>query len=479
MFDADVLHLEPAELNNIVDTGVMAAVQALPAALSRMAHDVLGLEIKEIQDILPTRKLMIDLPFQVTAAKCLDDVKATQGVYLAMGGPEWEGPDSHTWKDNLDQVYTVTQAMKECYRTDLALMPILVKMGRRGIALRRDRVEAHLEGINKTLHHFEDTFADIGFKGSSPAQVGVVLAERGTVLPLTKTKRQLNTSEEILSQISDPLAAMVLEYRGLAKLKSTYLVPWSKANRAESHYRLDLATARLASFDRNMQNIPPEIRDVFEPDSSCWTAADADQIEMRVLAFISKDPVMMDAYAKGSDIHTETQLTLWPGSDPKDRAVRRHSKTWNFAKVYLGSISTLAAKTGTSLDVCRQHSAVWEAKYAVAWAWLQNQRLLSHRQTYVESLFGRKIRLPYDQLGITISHLEKCAANYPIQNGAIEIVKRGMVRLERTGGYDFATQVHDEILIDGNVEIPADLGNVVDGLPVPYEVARGSDWTKA
>lgn len=479
MFDSDVLGFGPGELLNIADTSIMAAIQGMPASLSRLTFEVLGRVIDEIQDVLPARKLMIDLPFPVTAKKCLDDVRSTHDNYLAMKGPDWESPDPHTWQDHLYRSYTVTQAMKDCYQVDLAMMPILVRMGKRGIALRPERVREHLRELDEGIHRFEDVFADEGFKASSPQQVGYVLAARGSVLPLTDSKRQLKTDEETLSELDDPLAAMILEYRGLTKLKSTYLVPWSQVDRATSHYRLDLATARLASFDRNLQNIPLEIRDIFEPDSGIWTVADANQIEMRVLAFTTKDPVMMNAYASGSDIHTETQMTLWPDSDPNDKAARRHSKIWNFAKVYLGEDKTLAKKTGSPLLVCRQHSATWEAKYSVAWGWLQSQAAMADYATSVPSMFGRKLRLPFDQLGVKVGHIRRCAANYPIQNGAIEVIKRAMLRLDRMGGCDFATQVHDEILNDGDVDIPSDLGNVVDGMPVPFEVIRGPNWEKA
>jgi len=367
--------------------------------------------------------------------------------------------------------------MKDCYQVDISLMRMLLKMGRRGIALRPERVRDWLKKLTSEIQFYEGQFAGMGFSPSSPQQVGYALAERGTVLPLTKSRRQLATNKELLEQVTDPLAAMILKYRAVSKLKSTYIEPWSKLDRALSHYRLDLATARLASYDRNMQNIPEEIREIFQPDSGTWTAADADQIEMRVAAYITQDPDMLAAYARGSDAHTETQMTLWPCSDPRDSAARKRAKTWNFARLYRGKAATLSAKTGVPLRQTIEYMQIWDQKYPKTAKWLADQVESAMHIEATPSIFGRMLRLP-DGLTSTVEHIQKCNCNYPIQNGAIEVVKRGMLRLDRAGGYDLATQVHDEMLFDGDVEIPDDLGDVIDGLRIPYTVVRGPDWAK-
>lgn len=476
MFDAEALGLDPEHLYNIADTSMMAQMQGMPAALQTIAYDACGLLIKIISDILPERKTMLDVPFPVTAAKCLDDVMATQALYKTMDGPSWHSPDSHTWKSYLWGHKTVTRGMKDCYRTDVALMPMLRRMGERGLKLRPERVKAHDERLLGELRWLENIFADMGFNPGSGQQVGYILAARGSILPLTKSHKQLQTHKDLLTELSDPLAGLILQWRGLAKQHSTYVEPCLNAARMYSHYRIDLATGRLASFDRNQQNLPHEIRDMFEADTGVWTAADASQIEMRVLAFISQDPAMLAAYESAGDIHADTQAALWPGTDLADTEIRARAKHWNFAKIYLAGLKTLSVKFGVPMEACRRLDGAWERRYPVAWAWLQHQAEMAEHVDAVPSIFGRLLRLPHDLPGARPDHVRKCAANYPVQNGAIEVIKRAMLRLERAGGYDFAVQVHDEIVFDGDVDIPGDLGDIVPGMPVPFSVSRGPDW---
>lgn len=479
MFDTDSLGLGVEHLINIGDTSIMAAVQGRAAALKRLTWEVLGRVIDEISDILPSRATMLEVPFPVVAAKCLDDIRSTHDTYVNMGGGKWQMPDGHLWKDHLDQVHVVTVGMKDCYRVDLALIPLLIKMSRRGIKLRQDKLLEWKKKLGDALRVFDDQFDNLGFNPASPKQVGYILGSRGNVLPLTKSGKQLKTDKTLLEELDDPLAKMILERRAVAKLKSTYIDPWEGEDRAYSHYRLDLATARLASFDRNMQNFPWEVRNIFEPDTGIWTVADANQIEMRVFAYITQDPAMLAAYARGSDVHWETQHTLWPDSDPKDKEARRRAKTWNFARIFLAGAKTLSAKTGASLVQVQEHMLVWDQRYPKARDWLQTQAGLSDQLDYVPSIFERLIRLPWDQPGVSREHLRKCAVNYPVQNGAVEIIKRAMLRLYKMGGYDFAAQVHDEFLLDGRVDIPEDLGNVIPELSVPFEVVVGTDWAKS
>src|SRR3990172_6118105 len=234
-------------------------------------------DIDAISDILPERKTMLDLPLEVVANKCMRDCLATIRLYYKQGGPEWWGPDGHAWSyepsyfggwDPLEpDSYHVSPQMKDCYQVDMRLIPLLMRMSRRGIALRPDRVESWYRRVRKQVQVYEEICEKEGFEPSKNQQVGYVLASRGNFLPFTKSGKQLKTDNEVLENLNYPLAVVVLQYRKYSKLKGTYLEPWLDEERAYTNFRLDLSTARLSSFDRNMQNIPVPIRDVFEPDS--------------------------------------------------------------------------------------------------------------------------------------------------------------------------------------------------------------------
>jgi len=467
----------------LADISTQAHIQALPSgALGEMSRAYVGFKIDAISDILPARKNMMDLDTVVVARKCLDDCLATHRVYNKIGGPAWWYPDSHTWTYELNWYdgcdpfeptsYTVTQAMKDCYQVDMKLTILLMRMSRRGIALRADLVEDWYERTSKARLQMEDICLNEGFQPGSNQQVGYILAERGSFLPFTPSGKQLATGEEILSQLSDPLATVVLKYREYTKLKTTYLEKMRGQARDYTHFRMDLSTARLSSYDSNQQNIPERIREIFAPDTGTWTVADASQIELRVFAFITQDPAMIQAYAEGSDIHATTQLTLWPGSDLKDKEMRRRAKTFNFAKIFYAIVQTLSANTKLPVDVCRRYSGVWDEAYPMAYQWMKNQE---EGEEWIENLYGRKCRLPAE-IYTTWKHKVNCRINYPIQGGAADIIKRSMLRCEALG-FDQALQVHDEILIDGKVDFPKELDHICPDLHTPFNVKISPYWS--
>mgnify|MGYP000598138826 CR=1 FL=1 len=468
----------------LADTSAMAHVQALPNnALAEMARAYIGMKIDSVQDILPARKTMLDLPMEDVAFKCMRDCLATLRLYYKMGGDQWWSPDSHTWTyepnwyegcDPLEPTsYAVTPGMKDCYQVDMKLIPLLMRMSRRGIALRPELVKDWYIRTSESKLFFEDICNQEGFNPASPQQVGYTLAARGSFLPFTKSKKQLATDEETLSSLTDPMATVVLKHREYAKLKSTYLEPWLGEDRATTHFRIDLSTARLASYDRNLQNIPPGIREIFAPDSGTWSDADFDQIELRIFAYITKDPVMLEAYRLGLDLHAITQGFLWPGSDLEDKQIRVRAKVFNFAGgIYGGDPKVVSASTKLPFEVCKSYIEVWRAKYPVGAAWIEAQK--EGPWDYIENVFGRRCRLPAEVYH-TPAHIYKCRLNYPPQSSAAEVVKRAMLLCERLG-MDEALQVHDEILADGDVEFPDSLAHIHSGIHTPFKVVKGSNW---
>ncbi len=467
----------------LADISTMAHIQALPSgALADMSRAYVGFKIDTIADILPERKNMLDLEIAIVAKKCLDDCLATYRVYDKMGGPAWWDADPHTWSyeanwyDGCDPFeptsYTVTQAMKDCYQVDMKLAPLLMRMSRRGIALRADLVEDWYQRTGKAKLFMEDICHQEGFEPSKNQQVGITLANRGNFLPFTPSGKQLATGGEILSQLTDPLAVVVLKYREYSKLKGTYLEKIRGAKRAYTHFRMDLSTARLSSYDHNLQNIPERIREIFAPDTGVWTDADASQIELRVFAYVTKDPVMLEAYAEGSDIHATTQMALWPDSDLKNKEMRRRAKVFNFAKIFYAIVKTLASHTKLPEAICREYGATWDEAYPVAYQWMKNQE---EGEEWIENLYGRRCRLPAE-IYTTWKHKVNCRICYPTQSGAADIVKRVMLECEAMG-FDEVLQVHDNILIDGKVDFPKELDLICPEIHTPFNVKVSPYWS--
>lgn len=474
---------------NVADASSMGQIQALPAnTLQDNALRYVGMGIEAISDILPKRKTMLDLDTSVVAYKCLRDCLATIRLYHRYGGDAWQKADGHTWYaepnialgwyPNEPSSYYVTPGMKDCYQVDMKLLHLLTRMSRKGLGLRPRVLDAWYRRLRKQVMFYEDICSREGFNPGSPQQVGYTLAERGNFLPLTPSKKQLATGEEILSQLSDPLATVILKYREFAKLLGTYIVPWQGQERARTHFRMDLSTARLSSYERNMQNIPGQTdltsgqRNIFKPDNGIWSSLDYDQIELRCFAYETQDPTMLRAYEEGSDIHATTQLVLWPDSSLKDKEYRRRAKVFNFGKVFYGRVQTLSAHTKLPIKVCAEYSEAWDATYPVAAAWMKAQE---EGEDWIENMFGRRCRLPADPTRFTPKHTINCRINYPPQSGASDVVKRAMLRCDGYG-FDQRLQVHDEVLVDGYVEFPQELAYVHPELATPFKSYHSPFW---
>jgi len=318
----------------------------------------------------------------------------------------------------------------------------------------------------------EDICLREGFQPGSNQQVGYTLAERGSFLPFTPSGKQLATGEEILSDLTDPLAVVVLKYREYTKLKGTYLDKVRGQRRAYTHFRMDLSTARLSSYDHNLQNIPERIREVFAPDTGMWTDADASQIELRVFAYCTKDPAMLQAYADGSDIHATTQMALWPDSDIRNKEMRRRAKVFNFAKIFYAIVKTLSAHTKLPEAICREYGTTWDEAYPVAHQWMRDQE---EGEDWIENLYGRRCRLP-EEIYHTWKHVVNCRICYPTQSGASDIIKRDMLICEALG-FDQALQVHDSILMDGRVDFPPELDHTCPEVHTPFNVKVSPYWS--
>jgi DNA polymerase I-like protein with 3'-5' exonuclease and polymerase domains len=484
-YDLDVLG-EP--LWPFADTLLMLSVQALPLKLAEASQFYAGRSIQEISDILPARKTMLDIPTEVVAEKCLHDALSTHRLYEQMGGSKWKDKaNGHTWTytpnwfggwNPLEPMsYYVSPQMKDCYDVDIRLIPMLMEMGSRGLALRQDKVQEWYTKLSQEILFYQDICTQEGFSPGSNQQVGYTLAARGTVLDFTQTKgrnayKQLKVDENVLSQLDDPLARVVLEFRKRDKLLGTYLRPWLGEDRAFAKFALDTGTGRLNSFNRNLQNVPKRIREIFAPDSGLWTWADYNQIEMRIFAYQSQDPKMLEAYRLNSDIHTTTQLMLYPGSSLVDNTIRTLAKGFNFSMIFWAQPYTMSVNSGLPIETCARYREQWLDYYDVAAAYMLRQIEMGMAQGWTMTDFGRKQRLP-DPTMFPDAHIASCSINYPDQGTAADVIKRAMLKCE---GMDIAVQVHDELLADGDVDFPEGLDHIHPGVETPYKVRTGEVW---
>ena len=457
--------LTPPDDTDIEDTSIMAQVYGLPASLQRLGEEWLGVTgLFSIQDLfrLHGASNLLGVPEEHTAEKCLNDCNTTWKLFHYLNS-------------------RLSQEQRDCYEVDRELISILRLVEKRGLRLRPNIIEETYERLKAEATSIFLECQSEGFNPGSPSQVGFVLATRGNVLPLTKSKKALMSGEEILEELDDPLAGTILKYRHATKLLSSYIEPWRGKSRAYTHFRLNLATGRLASgrynawdtVNRNLQNVPPDLREIFGPDNKIWSWADHGQIELRVLAYVSQDRVMMEEYAKENpDLHSITARAV--GLD------RAGGKTFNFAMVFGASDRHLSRTLRVPIEQVRVFKSNWKQVYTGANTFM-NRQMYNHGD-YVETAFGRRCRLPEPQEDADVnprrfeSHVQKCAINYPIQGTAADIVKRGMRMLHRQG-VDLRLQVHDEYLVDGPWEPGPELAHIHPELYTPFELKQGVVWS--
>ena len=443
------------DLTNIADTSLMAKVSGHSASLEDSSIELLNFSneysIKGLLAEAGHRATMLDVPIEMVAAKCLNDVYATY---------------------NLRDKFNLTPAMEDCYNVDLEMVRVLLKMELQGLALHQPLLLEHQERLKRKMLRLGDVCAVEGFNPGSSQQVGYVLATRGNILPFTKGRKQLRTDEEVLEELDDPLAQVVLDYRSAQKLLGTYVEPWVGKERATTHFRMDLSTGRLASFDRNLQNIPPEMRAIFKPDNVVFSWFDYSQIELRTLAHMTGDKVMLEAYENNYDLHQMTADVAGVS--------RADGKTFNFAKVFGASNRMLARKTSVPAAQIPVLREAWDKLYPDAARWISNQ-MYNHGAT-VESLYGRKMQLPLAKDGVSNTrafeiHVGNCAVNYPIQGTAADIMKRAIIQISKDGP-DMRLQIHDELLIDGYYQFDKGLESVCPEFKTPFEAKFGPVWKK-
>jgi len=398
---------------------------------------------------------------------------------------------------------------------EMPLVEVLVDMEWEGIAIDRAlfaRLDGELSADLRRLEGEISRVAGVELNLNSPRQLALVLFEKQQLPVLKKTKTGPSTDADVLEQLAamgHELPRLILEYRELQKLKSTYVdtLPASvdpKTGRIHTSFnQAGAATGRLSSSDPNLQNIPvrslrgEEIRKGFVPRQG-WTflVADYSQIELRLMAHLSGDPAFIEAFLQGGDIHRQTAALIFnlpPESVTPE--MRARAKTINFATIYGQGPFALSRQLNISMEDARAFIARYFERFAGVRAFLDQQIRLAREQGYVETIFKRRRYIPEirDRNFNMRAYGERNAQNSPLQGSAADLIKVAMTRIHhaiRDAGLRsrMVLQVHDELVFEvppDELELMMDLvrsrmENVVElRVPLVVDLGVGPNWLEA
>lgn len=399
---------------------------------------------------------------------------------------------------------------------EMPLLPVLARIERCGAL-----VDAHLLGLQslelaeKLTELERKTFEIAGeaFNLASPKQLGVVLYEKLGLPVLAKTaKGQPSTAEAVLSELAEQgheLPVLLMEYRSLSKLKSTYTdrlpeqINPLTGRIHTSYHQAVTATGRLSSSDPNLQNIPirtaegRRIRQAFiAPPGYKLLAADYSQIELRIMAHLAQDPGLLDAFRNDRDVHKATASEVF-GVELKDVTTdqRRSAKAINFGLIYGMSAHGLAKQIGCDRSQAQIYMDRYFARYPGVLDYMERTRKQASEQGYVETLFGRRLYLPdINAKNAAIRKgAERTAINAPMQGSAADIIKRAMITVDNwlvESGLDARVilQVHDELVLEVREDqvdalraglLPLMSAGAALDVPLLVEAGVGDNWDQA
>jgi DNA polymerase-1 len=375
-------------------------------------------------------------------------------------------------------------------------------------------LQQHSIELGKRLEELQQQayeLADQPFNLASPKQLGEILFEKLKLPVLKKTKKGApSTAEEVLQELAldYPLPKVLMEYRGLAKLKSTYTdtlpLMVDSANRVHTSYQQAVtATGRLSSTNPNLQNIPirnaegRRIRQAFiPPQGYTMVAADYSQIELRIMAHLSGDQGLRNAFAQGLDIHRATAAEVFDVSlDEVSTEQRRSAKAINFGLIYGMSAFGLAKQLDVGRHQAQEYMDLYFDRYPGVAHFMDDIKIQAKDKGYVETLRGRRLYLPNINAsnGMLRQGAERTAINAPMQGTAADIIKQAMIDVDKWLEADnidarMIMQVHDELVFEVATPIleafilkAAEIMEAAAELAVPLvvDVGHGANWDEA
>ncbi|MCS3434097.1 DNA polymerase I [Klebsiella sp. BIGb0407] len=398
---------------------------------------------------------------------------------------------------------------------EMPLVPVISRIERGGVKIDPAILHAHSEQLTVRLAELElkaHELAGEAFNLSSPKQLQTILFEKQGIKPLKKTPGGApSTSEEVLEELAldYPLPKVILEYRGLAKLKSTYtdklpLMINPKTGRVHTSYHQAVtATGRLSSTEPNLQNIPVRneegrrIRQAFiAPEDYLIVSADYSQIELRIMAHLSRDKGLLSAFAEGKDIHRATASEVF--GVPLESVTseqRRSAKAINFGLIYGMSAFGLSRQLNIPRHESQKYMDLYFERYPGVLEYMERTRAQAKEQGYVETLDGRRLYLPEINAsnGLRRAGAERAAINAPMQGTAADIIKRAMIAVDAWLTHDkprvkMIMQVHDELVFEVHQDDIASASLKIHELmessmkldvPLLVEVGSGKNWDEA
>ncbi|MBT6179065.1 MAG: DNA polymerase I [Deltaproteobacteria bacterium] len=407
-----------------------------------------------------------------------------------------------------------SSSMAHVYRDlELPLVPVLAKMEQTGIKIDVPHLQALSTEFATRLREIEaKAHALIGetINLASPKQLSHVFFEKLGYPVIKKTKTGYSTDQEVLETLAKDyeLPGVVLEYRMLAKLKSTYVDALPKladsgSGRVHTSYnQTGTATGRLSSTDPNLQNIPirsedgKRIRKAFVADEGwCLVAADYSQIELRVMAHLCQDEAFVEAFRQGEDIHSRTAREILTGGAEVDSESRRRAKAINFGILYGLSEFGLAKQLGISRSEAKDYISAYFGRYPKIRHFLDRCIEEGRENGYVSTLSGRQRALPElkSKNGNIRKGAERIAMNTPIQGSAADLIKMAMLkvaeRLEKENMRSrLLLQVHDELVLESPLEerdalvnlVREEMSSVMElSVPLVVDVGFGQSWAEA
>ena len=398
---------------------------------------------------------------------------------------------------------------------EMPLVAVLSRMERRGALVSRDLLHKHSGELGERLEQLQQQAYDMAgqeFNLGSPKQLGEVLFEKLELPVIRKTpKGAPSTAEEVLAELAldYPLPKLLLEYRSLSKLKSTYtdrlpmMINSTTGRVHTSYHQAVTATGRLSSSDPNLQNIPirteegRRIRQAFiAPQGYRIVAADYSQIELRIMAHLSGDEGLLGAFNEGQDVHRATASEVFDVAlDKVSAEQRRKAKAINFGLIYGMSAYGLGRQLHLGRNEAQAYIDRYFERYPGVAAYMERTRALAREQGYVETLFGRRLYLPEINARnkMRVQAAERTAINAPMQGTAADIIKKAMLAVDDWLEHDstdarMVMQVHDELVFEVAADQVAAVSDEIRrrmagaaelAVPLLVEAGAGNNWDEA
>lgn len=399
---------------------------------------------------------------------------------------------------------------------EMPLVPVLSRMERLGVLIDSNQLNAQSKELTTRLDELEQQAHELAgetFNLSSPKQLQAILFDKLGLPVLKKTPGGApSTNEEVLTELAldYPLPKVILEQRGLAKLKSTYTDKLPQMINSVSHrvhtsyHQAVTATGRLSSSDPNLQNIPVRneegrrIRQAFiAPEGYKILAADYSQIELRIMAHLSNDKGLLSAFAAGKDIHRATAAEVFGLTlEAVTSEQRRSAKAINFGLIYGMSAFGLARQLNIGRGDAQRYMDLYFERYPGVLDYMERTRVKASQDGFVETLFGRRLYLPEikSSNGMRRKGAERAAINAPMQGTAADIIKLAMIAVDKwietqfKGKVRMIMQVHDELVfevhesvLDEATQAIRDLmeGSAKLAIPLKVDIGVGENWDEA